>query len=409
MKEDYPIYVKWTKTLDWIMTTVERFPKNSRFTLSSRLVNISLDVLEGVIEAIYTTDRINILKSLNLYIEKLRAIFRICYERKYIFSNLLSYEKLLSAFKKAYKGSNKSREALKFYCHREQEILKLKQGIKDRVYLPSGYRIFKIHDPKERLISVAPFRDRVVHHAIVNIIEPIYEKIFIYDSYATRKDKGTHRAIKRTQEFIRKNKYYLRTDIHKYFDSVNHRIVSDILERKIKDRDLLWLIESIIKAVPTNKGLPIGNLTSQFMANVYLDPLDHFIKDHLGVKYYIRYMDDMVILSNNIAYLKGILQKIKNFIETKLELKLKENAVYINKRSNGITFIGARIFPNTLRINKKSLKRGLRKLEKRNYAYNLNDIADNNYMASLSSISGHISFFDSYKLRQSLGQALYWQ
>jgi retron-type reverse transcriptase len=138
--------------------------------------------------------------------------------------------------------------------------LNLKEELINKTYNPGGYRYFRVYDPKERQIAVAPFRDRVIHHAVVNILEPIYEKSFIYDSYATRPEKGVHKAILRTQEFLRNNERYLRTDIKRYFDSVNHSTLLDILRRKIKDNDLLWLLEKIIKAVPEDKGIPIGNL-----------------------------------------------------------------------------------------------------------------------------------------------------
>lgn len=150
---------------------------------------------------------------------------------------------------------------------------------------------------------MAPFRDRVVHHALVGALEPIYERCFINDSYATRKGKGTHRAVRRAQAFMRKTQGYLKTDVEKYFDRIDHAILQGIIERKIKDRNLLKLIGLIIansdrsRGLAKGKGLPIGNLTSHFLANVYLDPLDHFLKDGLGLRYYVRYMDDMVFFS----------------------------------------------------------------------------------------------------------------
>ncbi len=303
-----------------------------------------------------------------------------------LFDKLITYENLYTAFKKAYRGCSKSREAMGFNVRLETELIKLRNELTRRNYKPGGYRQFRIYDPKERDIAVAPFRDRVIHHAIVNVLEPVYERIFIHDSYATRKNKGTHKAVLRVQEFLKKNEWYLKTDINKYFDSVNHEILIRIIEKKIKDRDMIWLIERIIKAVPSERGIPIGNLTSQFLANVYLDPLDHFLKDHLRLKYYVRYMDDIVILSNDKEYLKYILGEMRDFVETKLKLVQKDRAVYMNRRSNGIGFCGARIFPNYLRIKRHSLKRGIDKFKKRQSAFKSGELNEINYTASVASI-----------------------
>lgn len=204
----------------------------------------------------------------------------------------LSFENLYSAFKKAFKGT-KNYAAFQFAYQVEKELFQLHQELAQEVYLPGDYAYFTTYDPKERMISVAPFRDRVVHHALVNILEPIYEKRFIYDSYATRKGKGTHRAIRRAQEFLKSNHWYLKMDIRKYFDSINHQVLLAILRRTIKDAFILRLSEKIVAkggngvtGVTGVTGLPIGNLTSQFFANVYLDIFDHYIKEDLRVKCY---------------------------------------------------------------------------------------------------------------------------
>jgi len=196
-----------------------------------------------------------------------------------LYEKVISFKNLYKAFTKAKRGT-KNTESLKFFYNLENELFTLYQELSTKIYKPVKYRYFKIYEPKEREISVASFRDRIVHHAIINILEPIYENIFIYDSYATRKEKGTHRAIKRAQEYLKKNKWYLKADIKKYFESINPDILMQILQTKIKDKDLLLLIEVIIRNSGEKKsGLPIGNLTSQFFANVYLDKFDHYIKD----------------------------------------------------------------------------------------------------------------------------------
>lgn len=202
-----------------------------------------------------------------------------------LFEKVVSYDNLLVAFYKARKGT-KTEEAKEFEFNLEKELIKLKKELVDKSYTPRKYRYFVIKEPKERLVSVASFRDRVVHHSIVNILEPIFEKTFIYDSYANRKNKGLHKGIKRLQSMIiSNNEYYLKADIEKFFDNINYEIMLNIIKRKIKDKDLIELLKKIIINDDSKlKGLPIGNLTSQFFANVYLTGFDHFIKEKLKIK-----------------------------------------------------------------------------------------------------------------------------
>ncbi|MBT4526185.1 MAG: RNA-directed DNA polymerase (Reverse transcriptase) [Deltaproteobacteria bacterium] len=326
----------------------------------------------------------------------------------HLFEKIVTFENLYLAFKKASKGSPNSLEAKAFCFHLEPELIDLKNDLISSSYQPGAFHHYTIHDPKERLISVAPFRDRVVHHALVNILEPVFEPAFIFDSYATRKNKGTHAAIKRTQQFLRLNRYYLRADIKKHFESMDHDILLNLVTRKVKDKKTLQLIRKIIKGVPWEKGLPIGNLTSQFLANVYLNQLDHYIKEQLKVRYYVRYMDDMVFLSNDKVFLKQIKQVISQYLENKLKLTLKTKATYINKRSNGIGFLGARIFPHFLRVKSASFKRGIKRLNQVSNQYKNRKILIVNYTSSLSSIMGHLDFFNSYQLRLKTGQANNW-
>ena len=216
-----------------------------------------------------------------------------------LWETLLSFENLYRAWKRAF-ASTKSPESCSFSFHLEKELFTLQEELAGQTYIPGDYRCFTISDPKKRVISVAPFRDRVVHHALVQVLEPIYEKRFIYHSYATRKGKGSHKAIEQARQYLKKNKWYLKIDIPKYFDSINHSVLKRILERQIKDPHILDLCSRIIaKGGGGQCGLPIGNLTSQFWANVYLDNFDHFIKEQLRVKGCLRYMDDFCFFSGD--------------------------------------------------------------------------------------------------------------
>ncbi len=320
-----------------------------------------------------------------------------------LYEKVVSYANLHCAFKKAYRGARRNEEVTRFFFNLEKELLKIKQELVDVSYVPGAYRYFTVHDPKEREIAIAPFRDRVVHHAIVNILEPIYEKRFIYDSYATRKGKGTLAAIKRAQEFMRKNQYYIKLDISKYFSSVDRNILMNILERKIKDRTFLKLVSRIIWNPPEEEtGLPIGNMTSQFFANVYLDPFDHFVKEELGCRYYIRYMDDSVIFSQDRDSLKALLTRIRAFLAKNLKLKLNEKAVVLNTTRHGLGFLGVRIFDSVIRIRRKNLARSLRRIGRREKERAVDKITDEELVQSVQSVIAHLSQFNTLTLRRQV-------
>jgi len=227
-----------------------------------------------------------------------------------------SWENIYNAWRRASRGKRGINTAANFEYKLEDNLLKLRREFIEQTYQPGGYYSFYIHEPKKRLISAAPFRDRVVHHALCRIIEPIFERSFIFDSYANRIGKGTHRAIKRAQHFSRKYKYVLQCDIEQFFPAIDHEILLNTLSYKIRDQKILWLISKIIdsginvnsevynmKYFPGDdllsalrpRGLPIGNLTSQFWANCYLNPLDHFIKRELRCRGYLRYVDDFIL------------------------------------------------------------------------------------------------------------------
>ena len=221
-----------------------------------------------------------------------------------LFPQVHDFGHLYRAYRRALRGSGHTREALAFSFHLERELLQLVQELRTGQYQPAPYRYFHIYEPKKRLISVAPFRDRVVHHALVGVLEPIFDRCFIYDSYATRVGKGSHAALQRAQQFVRRYRWFYKADIHQYFASIDHDLLLQRVAHKVKDAQVLALTERIIRnGGEAGRGLPIGNLTSQFFANVYLDPFDHWVKQELRVKGYLRYMDDFVLFAEE----KGLL------------------------------------------------------------------------------------------------------
>lgn len=311
-----------------------------------------------------------------------------------LFEQFASFENLLSAYKKARKGAVGKRETQNFTFLLEYELFQLQKELEDGEYLPAPYRYFQIHDPKERTISVAAFRDRVVHHALINVLEPIYEHCFVFDSYATRKGKGTHKAICRAQYFLAQTGWFWKTDIDKFFDSMRHDVLMDLLDRKIKDARLLAVTEKIIhNGGADDRGLPIGNLTSQFFANVYLNRFDHFVKQTLGVKHYIRYMDDFVLFHRNRSVLKDYREPVKEFLAKELGLQLKTKATFLNSAANGLTFLGRRIFPAAVRLARPNGKRMLRRMATRQRAFNTGLIDEDTFLQSMNSYWAHLENF----------------
>lgn len=323
----------------------------------------------------------------------------------YLYESICRYDNLYAAFKKAFRGSGRTVDACRFNFHLEGELLGLKREMEEGRYCPARYRYFMIQDPKERVISVAPFRDRVAHHALVRVIEPVFERTFIHDSYATRKGKGSHAAVRCAQVYLKRNEYFLKMDVEKYFESIDHGILLALLERKIKDERVLGLAVAIVRnsaesrGVQAEKGLPIGNLTSQFFANVYLDALDHFVKEEMRVKCYLRYMDDMVIFSDSREELKRCLGRVRDYLEASLRLRIKEKATLINSRLHGLSFLGFRVFPNLLRVRAENVRRIKKRLDRRVFEFNQGDMETERLIESVRSTFAHLGFADSLRLR----------
>ncbi len=326
----------------------------------------------------------------------------------HIYDSITSWSNLYLAYKKACKHKKSKAETTEWMYNCEKYLFELQAELKEHRYHPQPYKYFVIREPKERIISVAAFRDRVVHHALVNIIEPYFEAVFINDSYATRKDKGLHLAVQAAQVYARHYGWYLKLDIQKFFASVNHEILLTLINRKIKDPEVMALCriilcnQTISMRMEEDKGLPVGNLTSQFFANIYLNKLDHFVKQTLGFRAYVRYMDDFILFSNDPVDLKEALKKIEQFVRMQLQLRVKPQSVQINNVTHGIPFLGYRIFPQLLRIRRENLKRCLKGIEKTNQAYIKGKISADVLYQSTRSRMGFIGYARSNMLLQSI-------
>jgi len=254
-------------------------------------------------------------------------------------------------------GKRKRKDVAEFALNFMDNILALHQNLVQKTYWHGGYQAFKITDPKPRQIHKAGVRDRLLHHAIYRILYPHFDRKFIYDSYSCRIGKGTHKAMNRFRAFawkISKNNtrmvWVLKCDIRKFFASIDHKILQDVLAKYIGDKDVLWLFEQIIESFNSKGkigiGLPLGNLTSQLLINIYMNVFDHFVKRNLKANHYVRYADDFVILSEDKSYLESILLKIRKFLGVRLKLALHPDKVFIKTLASGIDFLGWVHFPD---------------------------------------------------------------
>lgn len=324
----------------------------------------------------------------------------------YLFEPVVAFDNLIRATQQSARGKKIQLRVAHFLFHQEKECLRLQDELSQGCWQPSHFRIFEIREPKPRRISAADFQDRVVHHALCNILEPVFEKRLIFDTWACRLGKGSHQAVQRAQLFAKRYPYFLKCDIRRYFDSIDHQVLKQLLQRMIKDARVLNLLDKIIDHpllyTLSGKGLPIGNLTSQYFANLYLGELDHYLKDRLGVKAYLRYMDDMLIFAKDKQQLQFILKAIEDFIESVLLLNLKPSATQITPVTEGIPFLGFRIFPELIRLNGQGLRRFRRRLHHYERVYLSGEIDVETLSASVQSMIAHLHHADTHRLRQAL-------
>ncbi len=340
-----------------------------------------------------------------------------------LYDQLCLMKNLRKAYKKARKGKGIKWYVREFESDLEKNLLQLQKELRRQAYGPRSMKTFTIRDLKTRVISASAFRDRVVHHALCNIIEPMFDKAFIYDSYANRKGKGTHAALKRFDYFVRKvsangsllpnakdnNQIYgyaLKADIKHYFDSVDHEIMMQCIRRKIQDEKVLWLIRKILDNHFTKgKGMPIGNLTSQFFANVYLNELDYFVKHRLKAKYYIRYVDDFVILDASKERLESHKIVISEFLKTiKLELHPQKSKVVPLQK--GIKFLGFRVFCKYKLPKKGNVRRIRHRIDHFIDLYKDGILAKPAILESVDGWNAYVIHANSYKLRKRIMRKL---
>jgi retron-type reverse transcriptase len=339
-----------------------------------------------------------------------------------LYGELTHFHNLCLAYRKAARGKRGQPAVAAFEFDLEGQVLRLQEELQNKTYQPGAYRSFYVREAKRRLISAAPFRDRVVHHALCNVIEPIFERTFIADSYANRIGKGTHRALDRAQALAQCHPYVLQCDVEQFFPSVDHIILRDVLAGKIADSDVLWLIESILAsgegvlrseyspvyfpgddlfAIHRPRGLPIGNLTSQFWANVYLNELDQFVKRTLHCRAYLRYVDDFLLFSEDKRQLWAWKAAIAQFlVGLRLTLHQRESTVY--PVSNGIPFLGFRLYDTHRRLKRRNGVSFARRLRQWYTAVAQGELALQGLHARVQGWVAHAEHGNTWGLRRSL-------
>ena len=325
------------------------------------------------------------------------------------FDDIICLENLLEAWKEFEKGKKDRTDLREFSLRLTDNIFSLHNDLRNYTYNHGGYQAFKINDPKPRDIHKATVRDRLLHHAIYRKLYPFFNKTFIADSYSCRNDKGTHKAINKFRQYLNivsknniKTCWVLKCDIRKFFANIDHQILLSILSEYIPDKDIMNLLKNIIDSFATkNKndiGLPLGNLTSQLFVNIYMNKFDQFVKHKMKAKYYIRYADDFVFLSENKKQLESQIPIIEKFLGEKLQLEMHPDKVFIKTLSSGVDFLGMVNFFNYRILRTKTKRRMLKKISLKHKMCREELVSKESFEQSVQSYLGMLKHCEGYAL-----------
>jgi retron-type reverse transcriptase len=328
-----------------------------------------------------------------------------------LWEQVIDFENLFHAYKAACRGKRYRWESLRFRKNLEENLVILQNELIWGTYRPEPYRQFMIYEPKPRLISAPAFRDRVVHHALCQVIEPVFENRFVDECFACRVGRGTHKAMRHVAWCARAAKrrwgtyYVLKCDISRFFPSIDHDILKTTIRRNIADPKVMNLMDVIIRSYESaeqdGKGIPIGALTSQLFANINLNPMDHWLKENEQVQYYARYMDDFVILHHDKQYLRELLGKIENYLHDNFKLSLNpKTGIFPGK--HGIDFCGYRIWPTHIKPRKSTVKRAKRRFRKMARDYQTNPGVLERAKASIQSFLGYTMHCNGWRTTKAV-------
>ena len=319
-----------------------------------------------------------------------------------LWEQITDIDNIKLAYDKAKKGKTWQRTVKKFEADKEQRLLALQEMLVNHTYKTSPYREKIIYEPKQRTIYVLPlFPDRIAQHAVMNIISPIWDKMFIKDSYACRTKKGQHAGSKRAMQFVRRNKYCLQCDVSKFYPSINHDTLLEIIASKIKDENVLWFLGEIINSIEGESNVPIGNYTSQWFGNLYLNELDQLMKHKYHVRDYIRYCDDFLMFSNSKDQLHEWGDVAEDFIKDRLHMKLSKKFLF--HTAQGVDFLGYRHFPDgKILVRKSTSKRQKVHIKQIPYQLAHGIISKDTALSRLNSIRGWLQWANSYHFKTAL-------
>lgn len=342
-----------------------------------------------------------------------------------LWPQIANFQNLLQAAQKAQRSKRAQPNVALFNLDLEHILFQIINELQQGTYRPGAYRSFFILDPKPRMISAAPYRDRVVHHALCNVIAPLLEKTMIADTYANRKGKGTHLAVERFDAYARQYPFVLKCDIKKFFPSIDHAILKQEIRRKIGCEQTLWLCDLIIdnsnpqeehiayfpgddlfSPYARRRGLPIGNLSSQLWGNYYLNRLDHFVKEKLQRRAYLRYVDDFVVFGHSKEELHEVKHQIEVFLQD-YRLLLHERKSRLYRCSEGVTFLGYRIFPGFRLLPSANVRRFRKRVGRNIKDYFAGKIPLKAFTASLRGWEGHALRADTWRLRLRLRKEIF--
>ncbi len=337
-----------------------------------------------------------------------------------MYEDIFSFTELYYAYCRARKLRRQKRCVVRYEQHLEYNLGYLSYVLRTRTYRHGAYREFIVRDSKKRLIRAAPFCDRIVHHALCKHIEPLFEKRFIFDSYVCRKNKGTHRAIRRLKKFMygvsngyTRQAYFLKLDISKYFQSIDHEKLYALVSHVITDAEMLRLLRIIIESSydtvsdGKKKGIPIGNLTSQLFANIYLNELDHYAKERLYCRYYIRYMDDIVVCAESKEWLHQIRSSLELFLKEQLLLIVHPRKVFIAPIDSGVPFLGYVFYPHVTHLRTSTVKRCVRRIKKYCILLPKNKIEYKKVLTSRASWYGYSKHAHAWRMSKKIWEKIY--
>lgn len=344
----------------------------------------------------------------------------------HLWQDIVSFEALRRAALRAARGKRCNADVARFLADLEPEVLRLQAELCDGTWRPGRAHCFDVHDPKRRTITAAPFADRVVHHALMDRLKPLFDRRMIPESFACRRGKGSHRALTHARRMLREHEWFLKLDVRRCFDSLDHDVVLATVARVVKDRRVLDLCATIVRhgspvvrhgstaadgpstgdrASPTGTrgvGLPIGNLTSQWFCNLLLDRLDHHVKEVLRMPGYVRYMDDFVLFADDKPTLRTALAGVETFLGETLRLSLKSRDTLLAPARQGLPFLGWRIHRGTTRLRRENVRRAVKRLRLRAGRHRQGRIDDESFAACVRSLAEHLRHGNTLRLRRAL-------